>query len=229
MIYLIANFLIGTCLASHACLLCDRWARGQNWLWGRSHCNSCWQKLSLLDQLPIISYLYLHGRCRYCGTPIPLYLFFTEAIGGFAFVRINFASVHGLLQTLFIFSLLLAAIDDAQEGEFPTVCLLYPLVIILFTGHLPTGPQIRLAAISFLPIASLLIYFCLQQKMCWGDFWVYLLLATYFGSEFANRVLLLAALLLLLRFFVEKGNSYLTKSPFVPYIFLALVFNCLAQ
>lgn len=228
MIYLITNFIIGACLASHACLICDRLAEGETWLGGRSHCLVCQHELHFRDEIPLLSYLLLHGRCNYCSAPIPLKLFLTELIGGFAFLKINFASFNDCLRALFLFCLLLSAIEDQGEQEFSTIFLLFPLVVLLFWPHLFAWRQGQINLLSLLPMALLLVYFCWQKKMGWGDFWIYLLIAAYFQPVVANRSLFLAALLFLLRYALERNNPAFKQTAFVPYLFLALVFNLLA-
>jgi len=40
-------------------------------LGGRSHCFSCGHVLAAIDLIPILSWLFLRGHCRYCGVKIP--------------------------------------------------------------------------------------------------------------------------------------------------------------
>ena len=50
-----------------------------------SACCSCGHKLSIPDLIPIISFLLLRGKCRYCGARIPIWHFLAELILGIAF------------------------------------------------------------------------------------------------------------------------------------------------
>jgi leader peptidase (prepilin peptidase)/N-methyltransferase len=57
---------IGLLLGSFLGVLADRLPRGENPLIGRSHCDFCKHTLSGLDLVPLLSFVYLRARCRYC-------------------------------------------------------------------------------------------------------------------------------------------------------------------
>jgi leader peptidase (prepilin peptidase)/N-methyltransferase len=50
-----------------------------------SHCDDCQRRLGLLDLIPIFSYLWLRGRCRYCKARIPVRVLLVEVITGLIF------------------------------------------------------------------------------------------------------------------------------------------------
>lgn len=221
--YLLANFLIGACLASHACVIYDRLEKGQDFLLGRSQCQSCHFELSIADEIPIVSYLLLKGKCRYCHQDIPLHYFIYEIIGAFSFININFSSLQDILTAAVFFCLMLTAIYDQQEQEFPLILLAPPAIIILFTkGQRLLNFELT-AYFEMLIIAILLIYFVLKKKMGPGDLLIYLIIVFYFSPHFANWTLLLASLLLLSRFFLEHKLFSKTETAFVPYLYLAMI------
>jgi leader peptidase (prepilin peptidase)/N-methyltransferase len=51
-----------------------------------SHCDNCGHKLGILDNIPIFSYLFLRGRCRYCKARIPIRVLIVEVITGALFL-----------------------------------------------------------------------------------------------------------------------------------------------
>ncbi|MDA1316578.1 MAG: prepilin peptidase [bacterium] len=65
MLILIWLFIIGLFIGSFLNVLADRLPRGETIL-GRSKCESCKHVLAWNDLIPVISYLSLHGKCRYC-------------------------------------------------------------------------------------------------------------------------------------------------------------------
>jgi leader peptidase (prepilin peptidase)/N-methyltransferase len=50
-----------------------------------SHCDACQRRLSLVDLVPLLSYLWLRGRCRYCGARIPPRVPLVELLTGAVF------------------------------------------------------------------------------------------------------------------------------------------------
>jgi len=66
-------------------LCIDRLPQGESIISPSSHCASCGHPLSALDLIPVLSYLLLRGRCRYCGAPIPWRLPLVEMTTGLLF------------------------------------------------------------------------------------------------------------------------------------------------
>ncbi len=64
--------LLGACVGSFLSLAAWRLPRGQSLMWPASHCPACGQTLSCRENLPLLGWVWLQGRCRTCGAPIPL-------------------------------------------------------------------------------------------------------------------------------------------------------------
>lgn len=62
--------LLGLVFGSALTALLSRQASGQSWLRGRSQCPRCRHALAPRDLIPVVSYVLLRGRCRYCSGPI---------------------------------------------------------------------------------------------------------------------------------------------------------------
>jgi len=54
----------------------------------RSNCPNCKTKLKAKDLVPLLSYLFLKGKCRYCKKDIPFIYFIFELITGIGFVLV---------------------------------------------------------------------------------------------------------------------------------------------
>jgi leader peptidase (prepilin peptidase)/N-methyltransferase len=77
---------VGGSVGSFVNVFVMRSINGENWITGRSRCDSCKHKLAWYDNIPLISYLILGGRCRYCGAKIAYQHIFTEALFSVLFV-----------------------------------------------------------------------------------------------------------------------------------------------
>lgn len=63
--------VLGLLFGSFVNALVWRLREGKNWITDRSECPHCHHKLGVLDLVPVFSWLFLKGRCRYCRKPIP--------------------------------------------------------------------------------------------------------------------------------------------------------------
>lgn len=223
LIYLLTNFFIGSCIASHACVIYDRYSN-EDLILSRSYCKNCNNTLNLLDEIPILSYLFLKGKCRYCKNIISAELFLIELIGGFTFIKIDFSSYSELMTAIMISILLIITIFDYKDKEFPTILLLVPFFIILFTKINIIKNYSIIDLVELVPITILLIILVFKQKIGSGDLFIYLLVALYFSPSFANSTFLIASILLIAHYLFKKQNI---TFPFIPYIFIAIVFQLL--
>lgn len=212
------NFFIGSCLASHAMVIFERYERGKSFIFCRSKCIKCQRTLKFYDLVPILSFLLLKGRCRYCQVKIPRNLFLAEVFGGLIFLNENWLT--GAFKLTIIFFLFLMAIFDYYTQTFPTIFWIIPFTLSLY--HLLTHPH-QFDLINLLPISILLLLFVFQNKMGSGDLLIYLLVATSFGSRIANYTLLFGAILLLIDKVFQRNFSSSEPIAFVPYIFLGLI------
>lgn len=78
-------FLLGLFFGSFLLVVIDRVPRGESILFGRSHCDMCSHVLNWYDLIPIFSYLFLRGRCRYCHKPYGMQYPFVEIATGVVF------------------------------------------------------------------------------------------------------------------------------------------------
>ena len=78
-IYLSVMFgLIGACIGSFLNVVIDRLPSGKSLVRPPSHCEACGRQLSIVDLIPVFSYIALFGRCRTCKVRIPLRILLVE-------------------------------------------------------------------------------------------------------------------------------------------------------
>ncbi len=79
-------FAIGVSVFSFLNVIIYRLPRRMQFTLGNSMCTSCHHKLAPKDLIPIISWVSLRGKCRYCGEKISARYTIVEALGGVAAV-----------------------------------------------------------------------------------------------------------------------------------------------
>ena len=78
--------ILGSCIGSFLNVLIFRIPRKESFVFKRSNCPSCKQKLNIIDLVPIIGWLLLRGKCRYCSTFISIRYPLVEILTSFLFV-----------------------------------------------------------------------------------------------------------------------------------------------
>ena len=63
--------LVGACVGSFLNVVAWRLPRQESLLWPGSHCPRCGTPLAWFENLPVLGWLVLRGRCRHCHQPIP--------------------------------------------------------------------------------------------------------------------------------------------------------------
>lgn len=120
--------LLGMALGSFFNVLVDRLPAGKSIIKPASHCPACGVKLSVPDLIPIVSYLALKGRCRYCHTAIPRRMLMVELATGamFLFLLLYYGLSPELAVALFYFSLLLLIFIIDLEHQLILNVIVYP-------------------------------------------------------------------------------------------------------
>jgi leader peptidase (prepilin peptidase)/N-methyltransferase len=138
-------FLLGAVVGSFLATILVRWPRGDSALAGRSACDNCGVPLGAAQLVPILSYLWLKGRCRRCGARIDERHFAIELAA--ALVALVSVIAHPLplaFATVLLgwWLLLLAALD--REHQWLPDLLTLPLIPIgLFMAWLGLGPPLE--------------------------------------------------------------------------------------
>jgi leader peptidase (prepilin peptidase) / N-methyltransferase len=83
--WLILVFILGASVGSFVNVAASRLPLEKSLLWPGSRCGTCFQRIRWYDNLPLISYLWLRGKCRRCGTRFSIRYFLVELATGLGF------------------------------------------------------------------------------------------------------------------------------------------------
>ncbi len=139
-------FIFGLIIGSFLNVIIYRLKNGGRIVWDRSKCPNCKKELTFLDLIPVLSFIFFKGRCRYCKEKIswqyPLVELATTAVFVFTFfnpnlLKINFPLFAILGNYAFLFllfllsSLLVVFVYDLKYYLIPDVVLL-PAILVSF-------------------------------------------------------------------------------------------------
>ncbi len=167
-IYLISFFIVGLFLGSFFCVVGLRLSRNETFVTGKSHCDRCQHPLKWYDLIPLLSFVLLRGKCRYCKTKINPLLFFIELFTGILFMiaYYSFGFQLELITALLAVSLTMIVIaSDLTYLIIPDEVLVFFSVLFLVVRFLQGG---LLALLTSLGSGALLFLF-MYALMCFGN------------------------------------------------------------
>lgn len=137
-------FLYGIVIGSFLNVLIYRLPLQENITTQRSHCMQCGNQIQWYDLVPLVSFIVLRGRCRYCGNKISVQYPLIEAINGFGYVLIfviNGFTLFSILDCLLFSILVVISVIDWRTFEIPfslniAIMVLAILVVILDRNNL---------------------------------------------------------------------------------------------
>ncbi len=140
-VYVFLAGVLGLAIGSFLNVCIDRLPQNRSIVAVPSHCESCGHRLSPWDLIPLLSFIWLRGRCRYCRAGIPRRLPLVELATGslFAFVvfRYGITAQTPILAT-FIAVLILVFVVDLEQGLILDKVIYPSMALALLVA--PWGP-----------------------------------------------------------------------------------------
>ena len=181
---------------SFVTVVAHRVPRGEGIVMGRSHCPECDAQIAAYDNIPIVSWLVLRGRCRHCGTRISARYPLTEAGLGALYAGTVLAlgtdDTGELVLGLVLCTVLMAiTLTDLEHRVIPNVIVLAGAIaglgIVLAFGLDELGE--RGIAIAAAGGSLFLIAMLYPQGLGMGDVKLVAMMAIYLGRSIAPALL----------------------------------------
>jgi leader peptidase (prepilin peptidase) / N-methyltransferase len=223
-------FVGGMFFGSFAGVVAHRLPRGESFVGGRSHCDHCGATIAAYDNIPVLSWLLLRGRCRHCHERIPARYPLTELGMAAAFaltvVVLGTGDPGELALGLVLCALLVTVtLTDLERRIIPNAVLaagaLAALGIVLATdvSSLPERLIAAAGAGGFL-LAVALAY---PKGMGMGDVKLAAVLGLFLGRAVAPALLVgvLVGAVVGLAIIASQGSDARKRAiPFGPYLAL---------
>jgi leader peptidase (prepilin peptidase) / N-methyltransferase len=230
-------FIGGMVTGSFIGVVAHRVPLGRSIVGPRSECPSCGAQIAAYDNIPVISWLLLRGRCRTCDARIPVRYPLIELAVGIAFaataVVLHDDPAELALGLVFVAVLAAITVTDLERRVIPNAILLAGAVaaVGIVAASDPTSLGERaisaLAAGGFLFIAAL-VY---PGGMGMGDVKLAALMGLYLGSAVAPAMLVAIATgaAVGVQLMLSNGSGARKQAvPFGPFLALASVVGLLA-
>lgn len=192
-------FIYGIVLGSflNVCIL--RIPREESIVTAPSHCFSCNHKLSWKDLIPVFSYVFLKGKCRYCGAKVSMRYPLIEVLTGMlltlTYIRYGFSFHFIKYSILILFLIVIAMIDYDTTDVYSSVIYTGIFIgVVFFIGEKVIYSQSPLnyilgAIIGFVIIGGICL---LTGGMGEGDIEIAALCGVYLGWKMEIYFILLS-------------------------------------
>jgi len=211
-------------------------AEGQSIVKPASRCPKCGHPIRFYDNIPIVSWLVLRGRCRDCGEPISLRYPLVEgltALMGWLLLKTFGLGLPLLAAFVFVCALIVITFIDLDHQIIPHVitlpgipaCFLMAVFVMRvpavesFLGMMIGAGTLYFVAVYFEAITG-------REGMGGGDVNLLAMLGTFFGWKSLLFIILMSSLsgaVVGLGYLLLKGKGRETPIPFGPFLCLGAV------
>lgn len=232
-IEIILIFVLGLIVGSFSNVCIYRIPRNESIIYPASHCPKCRSNISPKDNIPLLSYILLKGRCRNCKSKISIQYPIVEFLTGLTYLIIYLTyglSIQSLVHIILSSALIIIAFIDLNDQIVPDVISLPGIVIgfiiSFFVSHISymnsaLGVLVGGGIILIIGLAGSIIF--KKEAMGGGDVklaamigaflgWRYIMISLFLGFFLGA----LAGILLIL----SKIKSREDAIPFGPFIVL---------
>lgn len=153
------SFVVGCCIGSFLNVVALRLQTEEDFIRGHSYCVECLHELSWKDLIPVLSWIWLRGKCRYCGRDISPRYWVVEVVSGCMFMLMtgiwNGREWMGLLNLWLLGSLaIFCSLTDLQEQ------VIYPKGLVMIgLLHIIIGLWSSLENVYFLSTVVAVIFY----------------------------------------------------------------------
>ncbi|MFT5395781.1 MAG: leader peptidase (prepilin peptidase)/N-methyltransferase [Gammaproteobacteria bacterium] len=200
----------------------------------RSHCPKCKHQISALENIPVISYFFLKGKCSKCENKISVRYPLIEIVSGISVVivayyfGVSFQTLFALILTWSLIALSMIDFDHQLLPDDITLPLLWLGIIInLFGVFTDIESSVLGAVFGYGTLWSVYIIFKLvtgKEGMGYGDFKLLAVLGAWFGWQLLPLIIILSSLVgavIGISLMILKSHDRNTAIPFGPYLAIA--------
>ena len=240
--YYLALFFFGIICGSFANVCIYRLPKNKSIVTGRSSCPNCKKKIIWYDNIPLLSFILLKSKCRFCKKPINSQYFIVELITAISFVSIYYffgLTLAALLLSILSVFFIIIFFIDLKHFIIPNE-LTFPLMIIGFFKSFdpnlnqtifPNYINSLIGGVFGYLIIWLIIFFYKKVRkkegMGLGDAKLLAVVGFWFGwfsIPFTIFMSSVVALIFVLPSLINKSRKMSSQIPFGPYIIIAAIF-----
>lgn len=222
--------VLGLCLGSFLNVVIHRFPRGISLSRPRSRCPKCMQPILPRDNVPVLGYILLRGRCRHCHEPISFRYPLVEILGAASLVAATALSddfLTGVLRSGFLLAMLAVVYIDLDHGIIPDMITLpgtalgFAAAPLLGVGWVDSGLGILIGAGWLLLVFTLYRIVRGVEGLGGGDIKLAAMLGAWLGWQGMLASLLLGSFFGMLvgaYIILRRRGSGQTSLPYGPFL-----------
>ncbi len=226
-LFLIFGLLVGSFLN----VVIIRVPKGESIIFPSSHCVKCGKSLKFYHNIPLLSWIFLGGKCAYCKEKIsfqyPLVEFLVSLIFVISYLRSD-TLLNAIIFSL-LFSMLLAlSIIDLRYKAVPD-SISFPLLFLSFFSRnfLDSFSDALLFAGGFSLLRMVVSWIIKKEAMGEADIIIAAVIGAVLGVKLGLVAIYLSALIALPAFIVVNKRGF--ELPFIPFLGLGIFISWVAQ
>lgn len=136
-LWTIYAFVVGACFGSFLNVCISRWPDGLSVVRPRSRCPNCGHQITAMENIPVLSWLILRGKCRGCGNPISFQYPLVEIVVGLVWMEsyLQFGMTFTAVRVAVIVTVLIGiAVTDLKRYLIPDGFTVFGLVWVMVTA-----------------------------------------------------------------------------------------------
>lgn len=231
--YMVIAGLFGLLVGSFLNVCIYRLPRHESIVWPGSHCPSCDKPIAWYDNIPLLSYLRLAGRCRSCRIRIPIQYPLVEAANAIGYLVILW--VFGLNWTALLYAALFSALlvvagTDLTHKIIPNV-VTFPGIVVGLVGAATVLPITLLNSLLGVAVGGGILwtlawlspYLFGKEGMGGGDIKLMAMVGAFFGWKPALLTIMIGSLsgsiigIALIASRLLKRDEYIPFGPFLVF------------
>jgi len=234
-IVLLFLFFLGLCIGSFLNVVIYRLPRKESIVYPGSHCPDCNHHIAFYDNIPLLSFIVLKGRCRYCKKRISFQYPLVELLSGIilplSFFLFGF-SLKFLVTIIFLYLLIPIFFIDLRHSVIPDKVTIPGIIIGFLFSFFITDIQwlnsllgITIGGGMLLLIALIGKWVFKKEAMGMGDVMVFMMVGAFLGWKGVILTLIIASFIgsIVGVIIIAQKKKKDTVIPFGPFIAIATV------
>ncbi|MFK5880916.1 MAG: prepilin peptidase [Sulfurospirillum sp.] len=216
--------VLGLAIGSFLNVVILRVPKGESVSFPGSHCPKCKKKLKFYHNIPLLSWIFLRGKCAYCKEKIsfqyPLVEFLVSLIFVLSYIKSEDIIQGGILGILFALLLALSIIDLRYKAVPDS--LSFPALFISFFARdfLNSFQDALIFAGGFTLLRMIVSWIIKKEAMGEADIIIAAIIGATLGINLGLSAIYISALIALLAFLIVGKKDF--HLPFIPFLTLGL-------